>query len=377
MNLLKTLSCLLLLLFPIHNTETLPKTCEEAITEFSGEYTCAVTKQRYFGKGANAITFIVNKKGSRVKFILKASQATQGHIKHIRDYKYIERLKDNPYVIRRYAAVFKKHIFYEILEFGANGALHDYIKKFNFKTDQRFILFLFNQILTGAIGMHENRIVHTDLKPDNIVITESNIPKIIDFDLALDLKEHKAGRGTDDYMAPEVIDKYNKRIKFTEKQDYWSLGVILYYMMFHTVPFKAENKQKILRNIKRGTFKVYEGTSYEIVDIMLSLLKYNENDRIDLKEVQNKVKEYLSFKEWTLFVGDRVLSIFETKQSKLQDKIYKANNIGFLNKYGRLMALMFFLFVLIPIGVFYLTKTVKDEIDEYLRRTEFEDRLNN
>ena len=93
-------------------------------------------------------------------------------------------------------------------------------------------------ILTGiAKGLkecHQRNIIHRDIKPQNIVINLLTMePTIIDFGMALDLKEECEYRkcGTPAYMAPEVLKCDKIQIPYGTKSDLFCLGVIAHIMM--------------------------------------------------------------------------------------------------------------------------------------------------
>ena len=91
---------------------------------------------------------------------------------------------------------------------------------------------LFNEILDATIHMHQNNIYHRDLKPENILITDKSNPvvKIGDFGLATTSKlSNGKFYGTKMYASPE-INRYKKWSSW-EKNDVWSLGVLLFKMI--------------------------------------------------------------------------------------------------------------------------------------------------
>lgn len=114
--------------------------------------------------------------------------------------------------------------------------------------------------------LHDRNIVHRDLKPENIMIDEDGYPKLIDFGTA----KIFSGRtyttlGTPHYMAPEIIIRngYNSSV------DLWSLGIMIYEIIFGKVPFGSEEEdtkiiyEKILENKLDLRQSPYNGTNYK------------------------------------------------------------------------------------------------------------------
>ena len=99
--------------------------------------------------------------------------------------------------------------------------------------------------ICGALAhMHENKVVHRDLKPQNIMICEDGTLRIIDFGIAKSTEMRRltfAGftpaMGTPDYMAPEQV----KGKRGDERTDIYSLGAVLYEMTTGSVPFEGPN----------------------------------------------------------------------------------------------------------------------------------------
>lgn len=99
---------------------------------------------------------------------------------------------------------------------------------------------IFNQILRGVDVIHRNKIVHRDLKLENIFVRKTEkqglVCKIGDFGLARFVEmTANSNCGTQNYMAPEIL----KSIPYGQEVDIWSMGVLLYYMFFGEFPFKG------------------------------------------------------------------------------------------------------------------------------------------
>ena len=111
----------------------------------------------------------------------------------------------------------------------------------------------FKQILEGISYSHENGVCHRDLKPENILLSDQGFIKIIDFGFSANSKVMLTTYcGTPAYMAPEIVSKqsYNGG-----KADIWALGVMLYFILVGTLPFRAPNEQELNRLIVSGRYR--------------------------------------------------------------------------------------------------------------------------
>jgi serine/threonine protein kinase len=93
-------------------------------------------------------------------------------------------------------------------------------------------------ILEAINYCHKTRICHRDIKPENILINENDEIKIIDLGFAAIVRENEKNlsefKGTEAYMAPEII----KRLRYNEKCDIWSIGVVFYILLSFSLPFE-------------------------------------------------------------------------------------------------------------------------------------------
>jgi serine/threonine protein kinase len=136
------------------------------------------------------------------------------------------------------------------------------------------------QIASVLQYMHQASYIHNDLKPENILIsgsTDNPEIKLIDFGFARVLKE-KDGvtRGTAEYIAPEIL----KNEPFDHRADYYSLGMLLYKIIYGKFPFDNTNEIKIFRAQLEDEF-LFPDSSYsaEIITVTKRLLNKDPEQR--------------------------------------------------------------------------------------------------
>ena len=183
--------------------------------------------------------------------------------------------------------------YYIVTEYCKKGELFEYINNIY---SERQLAVLFYQVFSGLCYLHEKKILHRDLKLENLMISdiEKDINtgeeyfwiKIIDFGTAKIFERKKKEKeiiGSSYYIAPEVLKK-----NYNEKCDTWSVGVILYMTLTGVPPFDGEQDEDIIERIKIGKFsktsKRYLEHSPEVKDLVNSLLERDIDKRLSAKE---------------------------------------------------------------------------------------------
>lgn len=125
---------------------------------------------------------------------------------------------------------------YLVYEFCNGGTLEDQIKKKKHLSEQESIV-VFKQILNAFKTLFLENILHRDLKPSNILL-DNGVIKVADFGFcktllnAQDLTQTMVGSPI--YMAPEIL----KGCIYNMKADIWSMGVVLFEMLFGYCPYE-------------------------------------------------------------------------------------------------------------------------------------------
>eukprot|EP01028_Stygiella_incarcerata_P007214 TRINITY_DN296_c0_g3_i1.p1 TRINITY_DN296_c0_g3~~TRINITY_DN296_c0_g3_i1.p1 ORF type:complete len:595 (-),score=129.63 TRINITY_DN296_c0_g3_i1:105-1832(-) len=225
---------------------------------------------------------------------------------------------DHPNVVQLLMVHRSERHIYLVMEYCRGGDLARFMK--NNAPFSEEICYKFMKDIANAIhSLHVRDIVHRDLKPQNLLLTEDSmnaIVKLADFGFARYIMPQSMAEtvcGSPLYMAPEVLDTQ----KYDSKADLWSLGTILYEMVYGHCPFNGINRIDLLRNIKLNpvAFPEYPRVSEDLQNLMDNLLQREPERRI----------EFGAFFAHPFFRG----AIFcEGTVSRLEDRVTSPRPVG-------------------------------------------------
>lgn len=143
------------------------------------------------------------------------------------------------------------------------------------------------QVLDGIDYLHLNNIVHRDIKPDNVILTQFDEVRIIDFNVSR--KFYKSQKmmtrtGVLEYQAPEIFINN----QYDEKVDVWSAGIILYTILSGHEPFMAKTVPELISKIK-STEPDYKSVnaSPKCISFLKSVLQKDPNLRPSAAQALN------------------------------------------------------------------------------------------
>jgi carbon catabolite-derepressing protein kinase len=154
-----------------------------------------------------------------------------------------------------------------VMEMCAGGDLLNYVRKRR-RLKEDAARHIFRQIVEGLGHIHSRSIVHRDIKLDNILLDGRGNMKIADFGVSKVVVKGETMHeqcGTPAYIAPEILlDKGYDGFGV----DLWSAGVVLFAMLYGSVPFKANNMTDLHQLIIKGKYTlkddISEGISFLI-----------------------------------------------------------------------------------------------------------------
>ena len=207
----------------------------------------------------------------------------------------IEILKkiDHPNIMKIYEFYQDSKNYYIIMELIHGKELFDYIVEEENKFTELQIASIMKQILGAVCYAHNNKIVHRDLKPENILVVKTDnessdfLIKVIDWGTAKLVQPNEIMKekfGSPYYIAPEVLT-----MKYDEKCDIWSCGVILYILVCGEAPFDGDNNGAIFEKIKKGKYDfkkaAFQNVSNELKDMIKLMLNLKPADRPKASEL--------------------------------------------------------------------------------------------
>ena len=196
---------------------------------------------------------------------LKINYMIDDALNEIEIYKAFQQTNQN--VIKLYQIIndTKKDKTYLIMELASKGplvSLNDKTGTFcinkNYNDniyDEKLIKKWILDIANGLKFIHENNIVHRDIKSDNILIDKNGNCKIADFGCSIKLKDGQPDlfsktEGNMFFFPPEFVDGKNRKQFGYKPVDIWAFGVSIYTCIFKTLPFLPENRENVVELFK-------------------------------------------------------------------------------------------------------------------------------
>ncbi len=170
----------------------------------------------------------------------------------IKEAKILEALR-HPNIIRfREVYKTKRGKLCIVMDYAEKGDLNQLLKLGSLTEKQ--VLDFFTQACLAIKHVHDRKVIHRDIKSQNIFVDRFDTVKLGDFGIAKVLKSTMAQAntliGTPYYLSPEIID--NQPYSFAA--DIWSLGILLYELCMRTPPFTAGNIQALALKIVAGHY---------------------------------------------------------------------------------------------------------------------------
>ena len=240
---------------------------------------------KLLGRGSFGEVLLVRLKANKKLYAMKVldkkmlkQRKQQIHTKTERDLM----VKINcPFIVNIKSAFQDETKLYIVSEFLQGGDLffHLHEKRYTVFPEIKARFYIM-ELVIALDFLHQNNMIYRDLKPENILLDSQGHDKLTDFGLSkiFENEDDKAYTvcGTPQYLAPEILLRkgYDKAV------DWWSLGCVLYEMLYGRLPFKFKKGQKISLNIYKEEIAFDKKISEEAKDLIINLLIFDPKSRL-------------------------------------------------------------------------------------------------
>ena len=275
-----------------------------------GEYTLT----KLLGKGTMGEVYMTIKNGTKELFATKRVEKSYADRPQVKKYfdneiSILKELKHSKIVSLKDLKHTKTH-YYIMMEYCNGGSLMNCLKKYismyRHPFSEEIVQYLMSQIVNGLKYIHQHKIIHRDIKLDNILVKFYNEQdmkslnmlhahvKISDFGISAKLNQLDrayTALGSPAYMDPLILKKLNERNYFLNLEGYdqsadiWSLGAACYEMVMGRRVFNGRNIQDLYIKVEGGNYSIPTNLSKEFVSFINGMLQYDSKKRLTAEQL--------------------------------------------------------------------------------------------
>ncbi|XP_039953623.1 serine/threonine-protein kinase MARK2 isoform X4 [Bactrocera tryoni] len=245
--------------------------------------------------------------------IIDKTQLNPGSLQKLFREVRIMKMLDHPNIVKLFQVIETEKTLYLVMEYASGGEVFDYLVLHG-RMKEKEARVKFRQIVSAVQYCHQKRIIHRDLKAENLLLdSELNI-KIADFGFS---NEFTPGSkldtfcGSPPYAAPELFQgkKYDG-----PEVDVWSLGVILYTLVSGSLPFDGSTLRELRERVLRGKYRIPFYMSTDCENLLRKFLVLNPAKRASLETIMSDKWMNMGFED------DELKPYIEPKQDLADPK---------------------------------------------------------
>ena len=323
---------------------------------------------KFLGKGVYGEVFLSQKENSNKFYATKKISREIADRPKFKQYLVNEisilKMLNHPNIVKLEETKKSSHSYYIVMEYINGGGLSDCLKKYIERYGKAFpehiVQYLMRQIIDALVYIHDKKIIHRDLKLDNIMVNfDSEIDKenlnmmkakvkIIDFGFSVLLSKQDLAStavGSPINMDPIILEKFNKmrdkNVTYDTKADIWSIGTVCYELLIGKSVFDAKTMDVLVEKVKEGKYKVPSSVSKELVSFLNGMLQYDPDYRLNARELQNHPFLTKNIKDFSYINAKRATNDDKIKKNKSIWAIFneeekfiniKGNNDNYINQ---------------------------------------------
>ncbi|KAI1708403.1 protein kinase domain-containing protein [Ditylenchus destructor] len=204
---------------------------------------------------------------------------------------------DHPHIISYYDSFEEDGVLMIEMEYADGGTLAQFLSRQTEYIAESQVLFMFEQMISAVSYLHDNNVLHRDLKTANVFLTKDNMVKIGDFGISKRMGTQTQFQGaqtilgTPYYLSPEMCEGRS----YNEKSDIWALGCCLYEMLCLQKTFDGPSLPALVTKIVNGDYEqIKTPYSNELKFLVRDMLKTDPDIRPPSARVLEIVQSHMS-----------------------------------------------------------------------------------
>nr|XP_015192845.1 PREDICTED: serine/threonine-protein kinase SIK2 [Lepisosteus oculatus] len=244
--------------------------------------------ERTLGKGNFAVVKLARHRITKTEVAIKIidkSQLDSVNLEKIYREVQIMKILDHPHIIKLYQVMETKNMLYLVTEYAKNGEIFDYLASHG-RLSEPEARRKFWQILSAVDYCHNRKIVHRDLKAENLLLDGHMNIKIADFGFGNFFQPGEplaTWCGSPPYAAPEVFEGQQYE---GPQLDIWSMGVVLYVLVCGALPFDGPSLPVLRQRVLEGRFRIPYFMTEDCEHLIRRMLVLDPSKRLTVAQIK-------------------------------------------------------------------------------------------